>query len=292
MSGKIYLGIFLGFIWIKSPLQEHKDLFVKFTINVFTPILIIVSIINIEVNKFDWLFPVIGAILVTVIGIITPKLIAKYSNQEPPSSAELCTSSFSNGLNFPYPIIFALSPDAIGAASIFLAVAIILRNTVGFYLSGISVKKENIKEILRFPPIIAIVVGIVFNPLLNVNVSKPNPAWLIMEVGITATLMTIGFGLKKPDFGLKIPMMRVAVSRYVVSGIVALILIYSFSLSSDISLALFVQMIAPPAVYNGLYAERFGLDTTLTSQIIITLTMVALIFLPLELYIVQTLFVS
>ncbi|OLS28728.1 MAG: hypothetical protein HeimC2_04580, partial [Candidatus Heimdallarchaeota archaeon LC_2] len=187
----IYFGIALGYIWILSPLGKHKDSFVKLTINFFTPILIFVSIINIELKGFDWLFPVIGALLVTIIGVVTPKIIAKQSNQEPPTSAELCTSSFSNGLNFPYPIIFAFSPDALGAASIFLATAIILRNTVGLSISGISMKKENISEILTFPPIIAIILGIIVNPLISIENSESDVVWGIFQIGIIATLMTV-----------------------------------------------------------------------------------------------------
>ncbi|MHA2029434.1 MAG: AEC family transporter [Candidatus Kariarchaeaceae archaeon] len=287
----IYFGIFLGFIFIKSPLSKHRDKFVNFTINVFTPILIFSSIVNVELDGFNWLFPVIASLLVTGIGIATPKIIAKYANQERPSPAELCNSSFSNALNFPFPIIFAFSPNALGFASIFLATSIVMRNSVGLIISGVGLSRENLKEILTFPPIIAIIFAVILNPFIDLGDTSSGTIYYVFQIGITATLMTVGFGLKKPDFTYKIPMFRVAVARYIVSAIVALSIIYGFSLSSDLSLAIFVQMIAPPAVFNGLYAERFGLDTNLTTQIIVTLTMIALIFLPLELFIVQSLFV-
>jgi predicted permease len=165
-----------------------------------------------------------------------------------------------------------------------------MRNSVGLILSGVGFSKKNLKEILSFPPIVAIIVAIVLNPFIQFGSADTGIVFFVFQTGIIATLMTVGFGLKRPDFTYKIPMVRVAISRYFVSAVAALSLISIFSLSSDLSLAIFVQMIAPPAVYNGLYAERFNLDTKLTSQVIITLTMVALLFLPLELFIVHTLF--
>ncbi|MHA2030998.1 MAG: hypothetical protein ACW99Q_16590, partial [Candidatus Kariarchaeaceae archaeon] len=78
--------------------------------------------------------------------------------------------------------------------------------------------------------------------------------------------------------------------RYVASGVLALLLVYSFSLSEFIAIPIIVQMIAPPAVYNGLYAERFNLNTELTSQVIVSLTLIALLILPLELLALQLMF--
>lgn len=288
-TGKIYLGVILGLIFIQSPLKKYRKEFIYITINVFTPFLIFVSFVNIDFAD-NWFLPMIGALLVTLIGVYTPKILAKISNQPSPSPAELNTAAFSNGLNFPFPIIFAFAPGGLGYAGMFLAVAIIMRNTVGFIISGTKINKEVLRQILLFPPVLAIFIGLLsrVTVLDQAREIVSLPFWqLIFEIGIFMTLMTVGFSIKKPKIEYKQPIIRVSMSRFVVSLIAVLILILIFNPSSDVAIPLIVQMVAPPAVYNGLYAERFGLDTELTSQIILTLTIIALIILPFELYAIQ-----
>lgn len=288
-TANIYLGVLFGIIFIRSPLKKYRKEFIFVTINIFTPFLVLVSFVNIEFSD-NWFLPMIGAILVTIIGVYTPKIIAKLLNQTPPSPAELNTAAFSNGLNFPFPIIFAFAPGGIGYAGMFLAVAIIMRNTVGFVISGTRINKQVLRQILLFPPVVAIFLGLLTRVTILEQAREvvSFPFWkLVFEIGIFMTLMTVGFSIKKPNVEYKIPIFRVSMSRFVVSLVVVLILLWIFNPTSDIAIPLIVQMVAPPAVYNGLYAERFGLDTELTSQIILTLMIIALIILPFELYAVQ-----
>ena len=282
----------LGALWIHSPLKKYRKQFVYFTINVFTPFLIFISLIRIDLDS-NWIFPVVAALLVTIIGLIVPIYLARIHKQEKPEPAEICTASFSNALNFPYPVIFAFSPDSIGIAGIFLAIAIVLRNTVGLWVSGIELNKRTIKEIFSFPPIWGIIVGILLRFSTDIGNSRAvnsNSIDLIFQIGIFATLMTIGFALKKPNWDYKHSLYRVGVSRFIVSAIVAFLLVILFSLPKLIAIPIIVQMMAPPAVYNGLYAEKFGLNTELTSQVIVGLTFIALLILPLELLIIQLMF--
>lgn len=288
-TANIYLGVLFGIIFIRSPLKKYRKEFIFVTINIFTPFLVLVSFVNIEFSD-NWFLPMIGALLVTLIGVYTPKIIAKLLNQTPPSPAELNTAAFSNGLNFPFPIIFAFAPGGLGYAGMFLAVAIIMRNTVGFVISGTRINKQVLRQILLFPPVVAIFLGLLTRVTILEQAREvvSFPFWkLVFEIGIFMTLMTVGFSIKKPNVEYKIPIFRVSMSRFVVSLFVVLILLWIFNPTSDIAIPLIVQMVAPPAVYNGLYAERFGLDTELTSQIILTLMIIALVFLPFELYAVQ-----
>lgn len=282
----IYLGVGLGYLFIKSPLGKYRKLFVDITINFFTPYLIFISLIGIELDG-NWFYPVLGAILVTIFGLTVPRLWARIFSQEEPSSAEIATSTFSNALNFPFPIIFAFAPNGLGLAGIFLALSIIARNTIGFWISGVKVNKESFKIIALFPPIWAILVGGMMRLTINDQISfitDYQVVDILFEIGIWATLMTVGFGLKKPNWEYKDPIIRVSMSRYVISGIAGFLIVFITKIPQFVAVPFVVQLMAPPAVYNGLYAEKFGLDTDLTSQIIVTLTVIALIILPLELF--------
>ncbi|MCY3413554.1 MAG: hypothetical protein INQ03_18070 [Candidatus Heimdallarchaeota archaeon] len=295
-TAMIYLGVFTGVIFIKSPLAKYRKLFVNITINIVTTMLVFVSFVKIaDFQGNDWIFPIIASLLVTVIGLYAPPLIAKLMKQEKPKPAEICTATFSNALNFPFPIIYALSPQGLGAAGLFLAVNLIMRNTVGLWISGISISRSAIKDVLKFPPIWGIILGIIariyFQSMLLPIVTF-EPVDFAFQVGIFMTLMTVGFSLKIPKKEYLHPYFRVGMVRYVLSLILAIVLIFPFNLQPIIAIPLLVQLIAPPAVYNGLYAERFGLDTELTTQVIVTLTLIALAILPLELWIIHMLFLA
>ncbi|MHA2253918.1 MAG: hypothetical protein ACXAD7_26430, partial [Candidatus Kariarchaeaceae archaeon] len=62
-TGNIYLGILLGGLIIRSPLQKYRKEFVKITINVAIPFLIIISFLEIKFDSSDWIFPVIAGVL-------------------------------------------------------------------------------------------------------------------------------------------------------------------------------------------------------------------------------------
>ncbi|RMG33797.1 MAG: hypothetical protein D6732_11425 [Methanobacteriota archaeon] len=295
-SFRIYIGVFLGVLWIRIPrLAKYRKQFVNLTINVFTPYLILVSMLKVDLTD-AWHFPVLAGLLVTGLGLTVPRLIAKLQDTEPPDPAEIATASFSNAVNFPIPIIYVLAPDGLGIAAIFIAVSIIMRNTVGFWISGYNLTKESLKEILRFPPIWGIILGIIINAAGNKNFvfmfASSLVGTILFDIGIYMTLMTVGFGLGSLKIGHKESVVRVGITRFIVSFLVGLIMAILLQLPSYIAIPLIIQMGAPPAVYNGLYAEKFNMDTELTSDVIVILTAVALLVLPLELTGILLLFPS
>lgn len=280
-SFKIYLGILLGYIFIRSPLQKYRAPFVKLTINIFTPILIISSLINLNTDEYV-LVPIFAAISVSLIGYLIPLGMGKLQNEQP-SGAELCTASFPNALNFPFPIIYAFAPDMLGIAGIYLAVQIILRNTFGFYISGVKMSKQQVIDILKFPPVLGIFLGFALQAVPSAQITTQHPIIKVLfEVGIYMTLMTVGFSIKKPSIEFKNPLLRVGISRFVIAPLIFISTYFILKFPLMVFIPLIIQSAAPPAVYNSLYAERFGLDTKLTSQVILVLTFVALIILPFE----------
>lgn len=288
----IYLGVLVGFLFVRiHPLEKYRSQFTWVIINLFTPIIIIIAILSIRISD-NWMFPVLGAIMITALGIVAPRVIAKLTHQEKPSPAEICTATFPNAVNFPFPIIFAFSGDTgLGIASLFLGVTVIFRNSLGFWISGYKMTKQSILQIIKFPPNWGIFIGGVL--LAFTETAKFDPItehWftkIFFQVGIFGTLMTVGFAMKRPSWKFKHPIMRVGITRFLLSGIIVLPILIVFSPPAFVAIAFIIQMTAPPAVYNGIYAEKFGLDTELTSQVIVALTLIALIFLPFEIILLQ-----
>ncbi|MHA2504513.1 MAG: AEC family transporter [Candidatus Kariarchaeaceae archaeon] len=285
----IYIGIFAGFLFIKSPLQRFRKQFIDIAIYVLTPLLIYFSFLTIDSSQY-LIYPIIGAILVTVIGVFLPGVLAKITNSNPPAPAEICTATFPNALNFPFPIIYAFAPTSLGLASLFLAITTIARNTVGFWIADSSMGRQSLILMARFPPIWAIILGIITRvgfPDQAMVISQQSFVDPILQIGIIATLMTVGFSLKIPKIEYKAPILRTSIVRFFVMGVLSFGIVIIFKVPFLVAIPLIVQSMAPPAVYNALYAEKLGLDIELTTQIIVALTVIALLLVPFEIALIQ-----
>jgi len=285
----LYIGVTAGLIFIKSPLKKFKREFIWITINIFTPFLIFISFLSIELDSAV-LYPIFGAILVTIIGVTAPKYLVKLGMGDEATPAEISTATFPNALNFPFPIIYAFAPGGLGIASIFLGLSTIARNTVGFWIAGTGLDRDSLKKVAMFPPIWGIILGIIVrftSPNFSTNFADIGWINVLFQIGIFATIMTVGFGLKLPHLENFYPIFRTGLVRFVIMGLIGFITVIVFQPSIIIAIPFIVQLMAPPAVYNGLYAEILGLDTELTSQIIVTLTLVALLLLPFQIILIQ-----
>jgi malate permease and related proteins len=288
----LYIGILMGYLFIVSPLKAYRVQFIKFTMNILTPYLVFISILRLDFDSFV-LIPIIISVLVTLIGIAIPAILVRFSKDERVDPAETCLAAFPNALNFPFPLIYAISPDLLGIAGIFLVTQIVLRNTIGLHISGFKFTKTNLIEILKFSPLYGILLGL----LIRIIGFTPSSEFLAIpyidipfQIGIYATIMTLGFSLRKPNLIYFNSFYRVGISRFVISPILLLILGILFLFPAFILIPLIIQSAAPPAVYNGLYAERFGLDTELTTNVTVMLTLVALLLLPFEIFLIDTFF--
>lgn len=293
-SAIVYVGIFAGFLFVQTPLRKYQKGFSQFTINWITPIIGFLAIIMSTLDE-EWFIPILAVILVTVIGLFAPRMMANAFKHEEPDPAEICTATFPNCLNFPYPVIFAyVGTEGLGAASIFLIGILVTRNSVGMWVSGVPFRKEALKEMLLFPPILGVGSGLIcrvsLNPGAIATIGDNVVSDVIMQAGIFASLMTVGFHLKRPSSRYKLPIARVTLTRLLVCSIVACLLVIPLGISRLTAVPAIVQMMAPPAVMNGLYAERFELDTELTTQVIVATTLIALILLPFELLALELLF--
>ena len=288
-TGLIYLGVISGFLFIKSPLAKFRGQFISILLNICTPFLIFIAIVQLESSN-NFIVPIIASIGVSLLGYWLPILIAKISKQPRSTPEEQCNAAFPNALNFPFPIIFALVPQSLGLASIFLVTQIVLRNTFGLWISGVKITRKEIKTVFLFPPLIGIILGGITKLSLTIfsfDLSSLGPSnnffvFIFFQVSIFATLMTLGFSITKPAKVFYNSYIRVGLTRYILTPLILFPLIFLVTLSPVVLIPLIVQIIAPPAVYNSLYAEKFKLDVELTSNVIVILTMIALIFVPLE----------
>lgn len=294
----LYAGVLAGYVVAQIPffganIRRH---FYAFVIWVVAPALIIGSLLTIKTNASvsDYTFPILASIATTISGYVAIRLLC--STMETPharKSALESLSAFPNSLNFPFPVILAFAgTDGLIPATLFLLGQLILRNTLGVWTNAPRQKeginsKEIVRKILLFPPVFSVGIGFMLWLLLGPQSLNENQTYvLVQKVLIFAMVMTIGFDL---DLGLlrqvtSGPILKVIISRFGAGFVVGLGILF-LPLPSYVRVALFIQAVAPPAVANQVYAEYFDLDTKVTSTGIVVLTFIALLILPLELFV-------
>ncbi len=292
--GTIYGGILLGFLLqqVKSS-NEIKKWFTFVGVNIFTPLLLVFTMLGIDDAQIAWGYIILVVVFSSLISLLIDFIFIH--NKEDMSmqekGAELSAVSFSNALFYPFPIILALvGENGLLAASIFLILNTVLRNTLGVYIGlfyGTKTDKSIFKILLGmilFPPTLGMILGII----LRLSIGKIQTADVMalnifrdITMILMLALVGLSFNIPKKEEWKKVAIGRGITSRFGGGALIASLTLI-LPLPSTAKMALFIQSIAPPAVNNAAYAEYFGLDTEITSRYITLLTLIALLFLPLE----------
>ncbi len=294
----LYAGVVSGYLIARSPFFKpriRKQSY-AFVIWFVAPALIIGSLLTIgtDASASDYVFPILASLATTISGYVAIRILYRFKEETHATKSALeSLAAFPNSLNFPFPVILAFAGTAgLVPATLFLLGQLILRNTLGVWTNaprerdGID-SREILRKILLFPPVFSVAIGFVLWLFLGPQSLNENQLYtLVQKALIFAMVMTIGFDL---ELGLlrqvtSGPIRKVILSRFGGGFVVGLGILF-FPLPSYVRIALFVQAVAPPAVANQVYAEYFELDTKITSTGIVVLTFIALLILPLELFI-------
>ncbi|MFX0207406.1 MAG: hypothetical protein ACFFDT_15565 [Candidatus Hodarchaeota archaeon] len=218
-------------------------------------------------------------------------------------------SSFPNALLYPFPIILAILGDGglqMTAATVFVFFALILRNSLGVYIGvrhssridkgsvNLQIKKIFI-EVTKFPPFIALVGGfVILSAFGSQNIDYP-AIRLAKDISMWGSLLLVGLSFQdltqlKPTNLFSRRTLEVASVRFGFAPVVGILFVNLWQFSPVVSFAVLIQCMSPPAVANILYGKFFGLPEDEISIYISSVTFLALLILPLELFILQLLF--
>ena len=294
----IYAGIAAGFFLQKWSHAEKAGKWLLFVgLNILTPILLIFVSLNIESfsNVNWWYIVLITTVSMLVSMIIDWIMIRKKEIPNDQKGAELCATGFMNGLFYPFPILIGILPkelqaEGLLAASLFLVVQMIYRNSFGLYLGirfGTNSHKsilKIIKDLILFPPTIGMIIGLILRFSIGQFDTSDKLAMDIFRDGtmvIMLILVGLGFKLPKKEEWKQIALFRGIFSRFG-GGLLTTLMIVFLPIPLITKIPTIIQSMSPPAVANSAYAKYFGLDEVLTSRYIALLTIIALLFLPAE----------
>jgi predicted permease len=312
----IYIVIGLGIIWRFSRFYkpEYGKWFTQIVFWIFFPISIISSFAKIESFAGEVILLVtIITIVVHLFSFLATYISTKNRPSEETGSLVLC-STFPNALLFPFPIILAIAGSiALFYATIFVFVAMVLRNSFGLAL-GIAFQplnsdnsdKVEIEEklnyrkafidLLKFPPFLALALGFLLHAAVGPQTIANIPGLdIAKDISLYGALLLVGISFQDlqqlhPRNFFSKDVSQVAFARFIVGPLAALILVILLPVTSIMAIPLLIQSMAPPAISNIIYGKFFNFDTSQISLLITTLTVFALVLLPLELMLIMAIF--
>jgi predicted permease len=193
-------------------------------------------------------------------------------------------STFLNSVFMPFPIIYALYGD-ISAAVLISIPIIVIHNSFGtmlacYYGRG-GGRFSMILNTLKFPPLIAFVVGFLLRPIsgtiTSFSVFEPIQNMGLLTIYLSLIFAGIYLPISKNSFkinnrgtGLTV------VNRAIISPLIGALIIVGFGLGGLLAKTLFIMSLMPPAFTNIIIVSRFSLDRKSTSQSIFLLTFLSL----------------
>ena len=315
----VYFFIAIGIIWRFSNFYDpkHGKIVTKIILWIFFPITIIGSYGSIETFiGYEVFIVILIALIAHFTSFFTIFLMNRRTEEKSQGengALALC-ATFPNALLFPFPIILAIVGDnGLFYAAIFVFIAMALRNTFGVILGiiydpmknsqendqenqNMQIIKRNMMNLLKFPPFLALFIGMFIYIIFGPESINRIPGFDIFKtISLYGSLLLIGvsfqdFSQLHPRNILSAEIGKVSSTRFLVAPLIVISFLIPLATSSGMAITLMIQSMAPPAISNVLYAQYFNLDESKISLVVTFVTLLALIVLPFELFILLWLF--
>ncbi|MHA1819639.1 MAG: AEC family transporter [Promethearchaeota archaeon] len=302
----LYLFIFTGFVLgliLKSKKEQFTKLLNHLIIDIFTPLLIFLIMLSTDI-QLDSL-SIVEIMLLEVGSVLfnwttTILILPRYIEDRKQVGAFMFLNGFPNVMIYGIPIVLAVyNVDLLIIPIIFSIASLTMRGFFGNIIGekfGANINlsfKESLKRLLLFPPLIGIIISIIFLPLKSILPVEYFAAFKSAISPIYSALggIIIGSILSKLNFPKIKQNLRnigfVSVWRFGFSLIYFLSVIFFLKFPQEqtaIRTLLCIAVIGPPAVINVAFSNYFGLDDELAAISVATITLIALALLPAILY--------
>jgi len=290
--GLIFTGFALkaiGGVWA----QRLRDALSFLLTNLLVPVICfsaIMKVADLQVMLWDMIATALLAYFASVLLAWLAAVVLRFSREA--KGAFLLINTFPNTVFLGFPITYAMyGLEGLSYASMLAVVSALVMVTLGsgigaYYSSGHGHLGYALRKVLAFPPFIASIVGLI---LLLVGVSYPD--WLAAPVNLVSRLVTwlslIFIGL---NITLSLGVVRLrsvlgtALIRLLLVPLISFIIVKAMWGGTAWGGVVTILMGMPPAVVNIVYADHFGLDRELAAVLLMAVTVLALLTLPLLLY--------
>ncbi|HIP43175.1 MAG TPA: AEC family transporter [Aquifex aeolicus] len=278
----IILVIFFAYSLKKINIFKENDviIFINFVIYFALPLSILKNLRFININKDVLILPLIAWISI-LISIFIAYIVGKLLKLKIETlKSFILISSFGNTAFMGYPFVFALEgKEALTYAIIYDQLgSFLLVITLGLL---IAVGRIAIKELLTFPPFIALILSFLFH-----NVHFPSFLEYFLEIVssslIPVILFSLGLRLEFKDFNYdkKVLFLALFIKMIVVPSML-LFLLKSMGLNSLPYKVALLETAMPPMVFAGVLTLKYQLDYKLAFSAITLGIVISLFTVPL-----------
>lgn len=296
----IFVIIFIGFLMGKKFLIDIKSL-TKIVLYVFVPSLVLVKVYETPLDAGLLSAIVFAVVLMVCMAGITILLSYLRGYDSSLSSAVRNSILFYNSGNVGLPLIMLVFQDhplstyAVSIQIMILMVQNLTTNTYGLYNAnrGRMTIFESAQAVLRMPAVYAVASAFLLKlvPYDMTGIFIWRGLSFIANGLVPAALLTLGIQLSKTKLDFRHADAYIATGLRLIGGpLLALGLIYLFRFEGVMAQVLFISSGVPTAVNTALIALEFDNEPDLSSQVVLTTTLLSAFTLTGIIYLSRILF--
>lgn len=261
---------------------------------VISPVLLFTVSYEAELNLHD-MAGIAGFTMVHLVILLTAALLIYTLRPFRDNRALLTVGTLvTNAGNYGLPLtLLAFGEESVSAVGIMLSLHSLLFFSLGLtFLVGTKEGGlgEAIKQTIRYPVLHAILLGFLLRAL-HVSIPTPIQTTLdyVMGAFVSSALITLGVQLSKcPAVGDAVPVSMLSVMRFLISPLLAALLVPLFNLPPPIAGAMILAAALPTAVNVYIAAAEVDRGADLASRMVFWTTIGSAVVIPLVLLFVRS----
>lgn len=267
----------LGFLWVRFGRGWDTASLTPLVVDIGTPCLIFATFAKTSIPPAS--FATIALATISALGTfaLIGGLVLFFARL--PIKTFLPALSFPNNGNLGLPLaLYAFGQEGLGYAIVFYAICMVGQFTVG---QGIAAGDANWRGFLRMPLLYAVALGMLVS-IWHVQL----PAWfgntisLIGGMTIPLMLLMLGASLARLPAETVSRAGFLSAVRIGLGAVIGIAIASAFGLEGSARAVLILQCAMPPAVYNYLFAQRWGNQPEEVASLIVVATLASIVSVP------------
>ena len=268
----------IGYAWVKRGLPFHNDTVSTLVMMVGSPCLIYSSLTT-NTPALPDLLQMVGAAVFSIFAALTIAYVILKALKWPIRTF-MPSLVHANSGNMGLPLVLL----AFGETGLALGMAVFFVNSISQFTIGLSVSSGSFspKQLVRQPVIWAVlVVALVLGFGIEMPQWSDATAHLLGGITIPAMLLMLGTSLARLTISGFKQTFAISALRIVMGFGIALLAIELFGLAGIAAGVILIQFSMPSAVFNYVFAERFGQDPDKVAAVVLQSTLMSVLTLPL-----------
>lgn len=273
----VFLIAALGYGWVRARLPWDSAFITAFVVNVATPSLVFSTLTRVRFEGDDLARMAGAAVLAIALSGLagTGLLLAARQRLRPYVPA----FAFPNAGNMGIPVcLFAFGEVGMGYAVIFFAVLAVLQFTVG---PAIAAGRTDLRQLVRTPLIHVVALALAVKGAgLAVPAWLANTTTLLGNCAVPLMLVSLGVALSGLRIGGTARAVVLSACRLAVGFAAGWLAAGAFGLEGTMRAVLILESAMPVAVYNYLWAQKFGNAPEEVAGMVLGSTALSFVTLP------------